>query len=155
MATLTSTPLNQYVHACESLLNPYEDLTIQEYVPGVSGYVISLRTNLYIHRKHTRKDLFIPHSVYQATSITVLPARLFMEEWIKNARKAALKLINKGKYQSEALISGKWQPVTRHYNQWTFYDRKRNITFGEVKGVVGESPTHSKESHTKSIGEAK
>jgi hypothetical protein len=79
-----------------------------------------------------------------------------MEAWLQNARKAAQHHINKGTYQDEVFVSGEWQPITRHFNKYTFYDSKRNMTYGRVEGVVGDtSPAHSQVPTTDKIKEKK
>lgn len=137
MATMTVSKTSHLVKQVERLLNPYEEFTITDNEPGIFGYVLRFKTNVYIHRKHTRKDLFIPHSTFQASTSTALPNIQFMQEWLKNARIAAKKLLDKGEYTAEEKIGGEWQSVKRRYNQYVFYDRTEQRLTGEVQGVVG------------------
>lgn len=125
-----------------ALLRGYEEFMVQQDIPGVSGYVMTLRTNLMVHIKHTRKNVFRPHSVYQATSMTALPNKAFMEAWLKNAREAATKFINKGDYTDEKLVAGEWQSWKRKFNQWIYYDRKLGALTGQVQliDLVATSP---------------
>ena len=123
MATATVSKTHILTEQVKMLLNPYEEFTITDNEPGVFGYVLRFKTSVYIHRKHTRKDKFIRHSTFQASVSTALPSIGFIREWIKNARKATLKLLNKGEYTEEDYINGEWQSVKAHYNQYIFYDR--------------------------------
>lgn len=136
MATATVSKTSILVKQVEGLLNPYEEFTVTDNEPGIFGYVLRFKTNVYIHRKHTRKDLFIPHATFQASTSTALPSLQFMHEWLKNAREAAKKLLDKGEYTGEELISGEWQSVKRRYNQYIFHDRKNNRLIGKVRGVT-------------------
>lgn len=135
MATATISKAYAVTTIAQNLLNPYEDFDLQSFVPGINGYVLTIRTNLMIHRKHTRKNVFKPHAVYQSTSMTALPNKGFLEHWIKNARQGAKDFINKGEYLAEIQIGKEWTSVKRHYNQWIYYDRKRGITYGKVTEV--------------------
>lgn len=148
MATMTKSRASSLVERVDSLLNPYEEFYVQQDYPGVMGYVITLKTHIYIHRKHTRKDLFIPHSVYQAGSFTVLPNMAFMREWLKNARRAAKKLINKGEYTTEERLGNQYMSVKRRYNQWIYYNRKERVLFGTLQ-VVGEGSSTDVRANTK------
>lgn len=135
MATTTVSKTSVLVEQVERLLNPYEEFTITDNEPGIFGYVLRFKTNVYIHRKHTRKDLFIPHSTFQASTSTALPSIDFMQEWLRNARVASKKLLNKGEYPSEVHVGGEWQTVKRHYNQYVYHDRRNNRLVGKLKGL--------------------
>lgn len=132
MATLTKNKTQLLMGWVGSLTNPYDEFTVQQDYPGIEGYILNLKTNVYIHRKHTSRDLFVPHSVYQVTSCTALPSKGFMKEWLKNAREASQKFLNKGDYSVEEYIGGEWQSVKRKYNRWIYYDRHNQALFGEV-----------------------
>ncbi len=132
MATLTKSKESVLTELVEPLLNPYEEFTISADYPGVHGYVLHFRTNTYIHRKHTPKALFIPHSVYNASTTTALPSVGFIEALLKNTRIAAKNFLDKGDYTGEEIISGEWQSVKRKYNQWIYYDRKNQRLIGKV-----------------------
>lgn len=140
MATLTRDVKSVFVEKVGLLLNDYEGFHLQQDMPGVSGYVMTLRTNLMVHIKHTGKNIFRPHTVYQATSMTAIPNTSFMETWIKNAREAAQNFINKGDYTDEKLVGGEWQRWKRKFNQWIYYDKKRNMLFGKVQTLKSAQP---------------
>lgn len=114
----------------DTLLRAYEQFFLQQDVSGVSGYAMQLRTNTYIHLKHTNKTLFRRHSVYMASSLTALPNIAFIKEWLKNGREASDKLLRKGEYQ-EYLDDGGYR--LRKFNQWFYYDGVNRKLVGEVQ----------------------
>lgn len=138
----------------DTLLSAYESFLIQQDVPGISGYAMTLKTDIYVHRVRTKRDTYLPTSFYVGTSLTALPSMGFMRQWLKNSREVTLKTINKGKYRYETLINGEWQMVDGKYNRWFFYDRKNNALIGQVQ-VNDLATTDHKPSKTSSNPQSK
>lgn len=130
-----SEPTKVLVQQVANLLRGYEEFRV--YYP-VSSYdcVMELRTEVMVHRKHTKRGLFVPNSVYQASSHTSLPNLDFIEAWLPNAREAAEKFISKGEFTVEKIINGEWQSVKAKYNQWIYYDHKNSAMIGEVQSIT-------------------
>jgi hypothetical protein len=136
MATLSTLSETQALNnQVANRLRAYESFTIQSDVPGIEGYTLTLRTNIYVHRVHTQRDTYSPASFYAGTSITALPSIGFMRQWLENNRKATLERINKGVYKSEEIIGGEWQSVDRKYNRWAYYDGTTRRLIGEVHQI--------------------
>ena len=131
MATLTSRSEPQALsNQVATLLSAYEDFRLNSDVPGLMGYSMELLTTIYVHRKHTKRDLFKPQSFYVGSSTTALPSMGFIQEWLKHARQSTLERINKGEYD-EYQEDGSY--LKRHYNKWIYYDRRNNKLIGKVR----------------------
>lgn len=139
MATLTRSIESVFIEKVRLMLNDYEEFHIQQPM-GYADYQMTLKTNVMIHRSHTKKDVFFPHSIYQGTSITVIPNAQFMKYWVKNAREAAQKFLDKGEYTT---TDEEGSTLKRKFNKWMYYDNKRRLLIGTVHsaGATAESPT--------------
>ena len=134
MATLTTRSEPQALsNQVATLLRTYEDFSLQEDQPGYSGYVVTLKTNLLIHRRHTKADLFKHHSFYVGAQFTMLPNFSFLESWLIKARMTTDKGVRKGDYTAEEYIGGEWQTVKYKYNRWIYHDRVNNRMIGQVQ----------------------
>lgn len=123
--------LNNHV---DTLLKPYERSKI-EFVAFYPYYMFTLKTDVMVHRKHTRKGLFTHHSVASHVSMTGKPSKELLGDWLESARERNQNLIQSGEYETEELISGQFQPIKRKFNQWIYYDTKSRATIGEMQGT--------------------
>lgn len=115
------------------VFKPYETFTINDDLGG--GFVARLETHLIVHRKHTPKNTYTPHSVFGAMWCADKPSDEFIDAWLPKARQAAHKLINEGEYQDEQLISGEFQTVTRKFNSWFYWDRNNKAIIGKLQSI--------------------
>jgi hypothetical protein len=117
-------------------LEPYEEFRLDPEYPvleDLGGWVGRFTTHVLIHRKHTKKDVFMPHSVYSAVWFSVKPSeKLVGEAYLPKFRESSLKHLATGKYPTEELIGDKFQTVQREYNQWLFWDNKARKTVGKL-----------------------
>ena len=152
MATLTSRSEVQVLsNQVATLLSAYERFDIQQDYPGISGYAMSLKTDIYVHRVHTKKDLYNPTSFWVGSTTTALPSMGFIKEWLKHSREATLKKIKQGIYVGQVRVGGEWQSVDYKFNRWFYFDHPNNRVLGQVQVIdLVELNSKPPKTHTKS-----
>lgn len=123
-------------------MNPFSKLlpnyiTIDEKYDG--NTILSFTASIAVHRKHTKKDLFVVQQVYSAVMFTdwekVKTKHIILKEYAKNILKSLDGTARQGWYTEEKYVHGEYVDVKRFYNQWAWYDRNQNKIVGKVEKV--------------------
>ena len=123
-------------------MNPFSKLlpsyiTIDE--QHGEGTILSFTASIAVHRKHTKKDLFVVQGVATAILFTdwdkVKTKPDVLKEYAKNILKSLDGTAKQGWYEEEKLVGDDYTNIKRYYNQWVWYDRKNNKVVGDVQVI--------------------
>lgn len=97
------------------------------------GTVFSFEAPIAVHRKHTKKGKYVVQTAVASIMFTdwdkVRKSKKLLKQYSENILKSLQGTAEQGWYYEEVYKHGEYSNVKRYYNNWYWYDKKKNKMF--------------------------